>query len=242
MCCSLCPRSYHYTCLDPDAKKRSKGKMHFSCPQHQCVDCQQKTGDAGGMLYRCRWCERAYCEDCVDWDKTDLLGENIKEYEILGFPAVAQAYYIKCPDCADHHIEDKEARLFCQRRAREIDEEYQEHLNQQELIAAAAEVIDQPKKAPSSTGSLTDAPTLESSGVSTPRFFPKKATPSNKQKRKWEPGSEIKSKEHSSKKRSATRGPVMGMFIDSSTTKKKIGNLNRYNQSPTNVAKRRTIG
>lgn len=105
ICCTLCPRSYHYGCLDPDSKKRSKGKMHFSCPQHQCVDCQQKTTDAGGMLYRCRWCERAYCEDCLDWEKTNLVGENLKEFELLSFPAVAQAYYIKCPDCTDHHNE-----------------------------------------------------------------------------------------------------------------------------------------
>ena len=46
------------------------------------------------MLYRCRWCERGFCEDCLDWDTTELLGENLKEYEILGFPAVTQAYYV----------------------------------------------------------------------------------------------------------------------------------------------------
>ena len=50
--CSGCPRSYHYTCLDRDFKAKSKGKMHFHCPQHQCADCQQNTTDAGGMLYR----------------------------------------------------------------------------------------------------------------------------------------------------------------------------------------------
>ena len=50
--CSGCPRSYHYTCLDRDFKSKSKGKMHFHCPQHQCVDCQQNTSNAGGMLYR----------------------------------------------------------------------------------------------------------------------------------------------------------------------------------------------
>lgn len=50
--CSGCPRSYHYTCLDRDFKSKSKGKMHFHCPQHQCADCQQNTTDAGGMLYR----------------------------------------------------------------------------------------------------------------------------------------------------------------------------------------------
>ena len=43
--CSGCPRSYHYTCLDKDFKSKSKGKMHFHCPQHQCADCQQNTTD-----------------------------------------------------------------------------------------------------------------------------------------------------------------------------------------------------
>ena len=41
--CSGCPRSYHYTCLDRDFKSKSKGKMHFHCPQHQCADCEQNT-------------------------------------------------------------------------------------------------------------------------------------------------------------------------------------------------------
>ena len=48
--CSGCPRSYHYTCLDKDFKSKSKGKMHFHCPQHQCVDCQQNTTDVSYLL------------------------------------------------------------------------------------------------------------------------------------------------------------------------------------------------
>ena len=41
--CSGCPRSYHYACLDKDFKSKSKGKMQFHCPQHQCADCEQNT-------------------------------------------------------------------------------------------------------------------------------------------------------------------------------------------------------
>ena len=65
--CGLCPRSYHHDCLDPDAQARAKSSRAFSCPQHQCVDCSQKTTEAGGMLFRCRTCERAFCEDCLDF-------------------------------------------------------------------------------------------------------------------------------------------------------------------------------
>ncbi|KAL9125135.1 MAG: hypothetical protein Q9217_005611 [Psora testacea] len=185
--CSLCPRSYHYTCMDPESKVRSKGKMNFSCSQHQCVDCQQKTTDAGGMLYRCRWCERSYCEDCLDWERTDLLGDNLREYELLGFSAVPQAFYIKCPDCTDHHIEDPQARSFCKHADKEIDERYQELLNRRTLAAGPAEIIDSPKRASSSTGSLTEATTLNSSGISTPRLAPDKESFSMNRKRSATP-------------------------------------------------------
>ncbi|KAG8527568.1 uncharacterized protein KY384_007721 [Bacidia gigantensis] len=166
-------------------------KINFACPQHQCADCEQKTGDAGGMLYRCRWCEKGYCEDCLDWEKTDLLGESLKEYEILGFPSIVQAYYVKCPDCTEHHSESSEARTFCADRSQEIDDEYEELLNHQELLAAATEVAG-PQIAgsdgPDSPGSLTEGPTLDSSGISTPGLAPKVSAESTSKKRKMHIG------------------------------------------------------
>ena len=150
--------------------------MNFHCPQHQCVDCQQNTTDAGGMLYRCRWCERGYCEDCLDWDKTELLGENLKEYELLGFPAVTQAFYIKCPNCFDHHVESPEARDYCSYQAKEIDARYELLVEEQEEVAK--------KPMPQTPAeSLTDGTTLDnSSGITTPRFDHPKTTSSRKRK------------------------------------------------------------
>ena len=142
--------------------------MHFYCPQHQCVDCEQNTTNAGGMIYRCRWCERGYCEDCLDWDKTDLLGENLQEYELLGFPAVTQAFYIKCPSCHDHHIEDHKARNFCARKAVKIDKQHEKFQQEQELLTAAAEVANKSKLPPTPAESMTYATTLDGSGVTTP--------------------------------------------------------------------------
>ena len=167
--CSGCPRSYHFNCLDQDAKARSRGTMNFNCAQHHCFDCLQKTSDAGGMIYRCRWCDRGYCEDCLDWDKTDLLGENLKEYELLGFPSVTQAFYIQCPGCFDHHIEKPESQEFCDSRAIDIDTQYQSLLDEQALVAAAAEVA-KPTVPFSRAESLTDATTLDDSGVCTPQL------------------------------------------------------------------------
>lgn len=163
--------------------------MNFNCPQHQCVDCQQKTSDAGGMIYRCRWCERGYCEDCLDWDRADLIGENLTEFELLGFPSVTQAYFIRCPCCKDQHIEDPVSRDFCERHIAQYDSEYQEKLNQQ-LAAVAADAAKKTKCSPSRAESLTDATTLDDSGVSTPQLgISDNITSSSSKKRKDAPQS-----------------------------------------------------
>ena len=157
-------------CLDKQFKAKSKGKMQFHCPQHQCSDCEQNTTNAGGMIYRCRWCERGYCEDCLDWDKVELLGENLKEYEILGFPAITQAFYIKCPSCHDHHIEDADARIFCEKESTKIDKRYAKAVKDKDLVEAATAVARKTTAPPTPSESLTSATTLESSGISTPRI------------------------------------------------------------------------
>ena len=121
------------------------------------------------MIYRCRWCERGYCEDCLDFDKTTILGNNLKEYEVLGFPEVTQAFYISCPSCADHHIQDPTAKLFCDNKARDYDTEHERFL---ETRAAQATTDEEDRKAmlaPSRAESLTDATTLDDSGLSTPQ-------------------------------------------------------------------------
>ena len=154
--------------------------MHFHCPQHQCADCQQNTTDAGGMLYRCRWCERGYCEDCLDWDKTELVGENLKEYELLGFPAVTQAFYIKCPSCHDHHIEAPEARDYCTHQAAEIDARHEAFVEERDMVAAAAHKPVPPTPVESLTDGTTDNNT---SGISTPRFGDVPKTTSSKKRK-----------------------------------------------------------
>ena len=156
--------------------------MNFSCPQHQCWDCQQKTADAGGMIFRCRWCERGYCEDCLDWDKTELFGDNLKEYELLGYPPVNQAYYIYCPSCTDYHTQNQDHRDFCTRRAIEIDAQHLEMIEEEE----AKKSIN--PRSRSETQSLTDATTLDESGVSTPQpNLSSRSNLSSKTKRKAAP-------------------------------------------------------
>jgi SWI/SNF-related matrix-associated actin-dependent regulator of chromatin subfamily A member 5 len=139
--------------------------MNFNCPQHECYDCRQKTSDAGGMIYRCRWCERGYCEDCLDWPKAELLGDSLKEFELLGVSAVTQAFFICCPSCVEHHAANPSERDLCNLHAAEYDYQYQKLLDEK---AADGNTTTKPLLPSSRADSLTDATTLEDSAVSTP--------------------------------------------------------------------------
>jgi len=153
-CCNLCPRAYHYRCLDQEFKGKAK-LPQFNCPQHGCYDCQQKTTDAGGMLYRCRWCERAYCEDCLDWEKTLLVGNNLIEYEILGYGAREQAFYIQCHACTNHFAEHPNDRKLCERFESDFKADHERLFGGNREMSTRA-------------GSLTDATTIDTPGVITP--------------------------------------------------------------------------
>lgn len=96
--CQRCPRSYHRKCLGRDPRTKSFGGS-FNCPQHECYDCGAKTTDAGGLIFRCRWCDKGFCEDCLDFDNANLIGDTLPEFVMTGFGKVDQAYYIDCSDC-----------------------------------------------------------------------------------------------------------------------------------------------
>ncbi|KAJ4379901.1 hypothetical protein N0V86_005085 [Didymella sp. IMI 355093] len=97
--CKSCPRAYHYDCLSPAYQTKVKGFSGFFCSQHNCVECGKNTTDAGGLILRCRWCPQGFCEDCLDWDKAGLVGQNLPEFKIMGEPSPSGGFYIKCPDC-----------------------------------------------------------------------------------------------------------------------------------------------
>ncbi|PVH92788.1 hypothetical protein DM02DRAFT_619713 [Periconia macrospinosa] len=112
--CKGCPRAYHFNCLDEAYQAKVKGFSHFYCLQHLCADCGKSTVDAGGLIYRCRWCPRALCEDCLAMSETkeELVGENLPEFEMLGEHAPAGGFYIKCPECIEDSRENKEREVW----------------------------------------------------------------------------------------------------------------------------------
>lgn len=110
--CRSCPRAYHYDCLEPQYQVKVRGLAGFFCPQHACSECGKNTSDAGGLIFRCRWCPQGFCEDCLDWDKTELIGDNLAEFELLGEAPTAGGFYIKCPACVDHCEENTEQKAW----------------------------------------------------------------------------------------------------------------------------------
>jgi SNF2 family DNA or RNA helicase len=110
--CRSCPRSYHFDCLEPEFQAKVRGFSGFFCSQHFCCDCGKSTSDAGGLVFRCRWCPQAFCEDCLDWDKTELVGDNLEEFELLGEAPTTGGFYVKCPSCVLLCDESEEQRAW----------------------------------------------------------------------------------------------------------------------------------
>lgn len=50
----------------------------------------------------------------MNWEKTELIGENLPELEMLGFGAIEQAFWIKCEHCVERHQVDPAAREICE--------------------------------------------------------------------------------------------------------------------------------
>ncbi|KAF2166070.1 hypothetical protein M409DRAFT_55414 [Zasmidium cellare ATCC 36951] len=124
VCCHGCPRAYHRKCLTAEQKSRSMG-MTFYCLQHECRDCGSKTTEAGGLIYRCRWCESGFCEDCLDWENINLVGDSLPEFQMLGFGPIAQAHYIDCHQCVEHWKGDGDAHKAMMKEKKRYDREYE---------------------------------------------------------------------------------------------------------------------
>ena len=103
MNCVYCPNSFHVKCLSDfgyynELNDIAYADMRSICFHHSCCMCKRGTAAAGGMLFRCLECPRAFCEDCVEQDGIECLGRN-KSYETEYGYRTKQGYYIRCHVC-----------------------------------------------------------------------------------------------------------------------------------------------
>lgn len=104
-CCSFCPRVFHATCQGYTLKQaRAMGSI--TCSQHHCCECNRGTSESGGMLFRCRTCPNAFCEDCLPEKDVELIGDIIPEFLLLQYPQKNNAYFIRCHYCHQRSQED----------------------------------------------------------------------------------------------------------------------------------------
>ena len=92
VCCDYCPVSFHLSCLGmTEADLKNVGT---ACPHHRRAACGIKAGAAGGLLFRCKGCTQAFCEDHLPPAAT-IVGRNF-EFEALGCRHQKQACWILC--------------------------------------------------------------------------------------------------------------------------------------------------
>ena len=89
--CDHCPSAYHLGCLNI---KQEDTKGIWSCPHHSCSVCFRKAGAAGGLLFRCQMCPKAYCEDHLPVG-ADIV-KTCKRFEALGYNQPRSGCYIFC--------------------------------------------------------------------------------------------------------------------------------------------------
>ena len=93
ICCDFCPAVLHASCIG--VQDASQLGNLWSCPHHKCVVCSRKAYAAGGLLFRCSECPKAYCEDHLPVD-AELIGGEVDRLLALGFQAVKQAGRLLC--------------------------------------------------------------------------------------------------------------------------------------------------
>ncbi|KAG6849128.1 hypothetical protein H0H93_011075 [Arthromyces matolae] len=105
--CPRCPRGeLLFFLANQGLTKAELRHPSASCSQHSCAECHRSTADCGGMLFRCRTCPQAFCEDCLPEGDLDAIGETLPELLLLDFGATTSAYYIKCHDCIADYAEN----------------------------------------------------------------------------------------------------------------------------------------
>ncbi|KAK9859870.1 hypothetical protein WJX84_002821 [Apatococcus fuscideae] len=96
--CDQCPCALHPGCLGMTLKEVEAAKQ-LVCPHHACVECDRKSGAAGGILFRCEACPIAYCEDHLPIMHVKIVKESTR-FQALGQLHPSVACFIRCsPEC-----------------------------------------------------------------------------------------------------------------------------------------------
>jgi SWI/SNF-related matrix-associated actin-dependent regulator of chromatin subfamily A member 5 len=102
-----------------------------------------------------------FCEDCLDWENTKLLGETLPEYEMLGYPSKDNAYFIECSSCIASWTDNADIKAEVEKERNRIDAEY-------ETFLSATETPEKVKSAADTPETLSEVGTPVKAGFSMP--------------------------------------------------------------------------
>ena len=88
------------------------------------------------MIYRCRWCEKGYCEDCMDWDTVNLINDSIPEFQMLNY-YTNNAWFVECQTCVEHWKQDSGDYDFVQKEKARIERRYTKFLKASQAVVEA---------------------------------------------------------------------------------------------------------
>jgi len=91
--CDLCPATFHLDCIGMREEDASCWGT-WACPHHSCLTCGRKAAAAGGLLFRCAVCPRAFCEDHLPAEAL-IMGE-CERFQALGAAHPKQGCYLLC--------------------------------------------------------------------------------------------------------------------------------------------------
>lgn len=93
---------YHEACLDENSLPPSSTFLRWSCPQHQCSVCSRRALSVGGIIFRCKICPQAFCDDHLPREQAVIIGENIR-FQTCGQVHPKSACFIYCsPACVSY--------------------------------------------------------------------------------------------------------------------------------------------
>ena len=104
--CKLCPMAFHAACAHRLGFGQGccggVGGVGITCPHHACVVCGRKSAAAGGMLFRCEACPKAYCEDHLP--RAAVIVGGCARLEARGIRMPAQGCYMRCSAKCEAHM------------------------------------------------------------------------------------------------------------------------------------------
>ena len=123
--CWQCPVVCHSACLSKISKENKHHiTKQWNCTHHQCGVCNRKAAAAGGLLFRCEMCPKAWCEDDLPAYARDHITNRNSRYIELGMTHPKTACFVLCSRaCVERSKRTNEGRLSDNEETEEEEEE-----------------------------------------------------------------------------------------------------------------------